>query len=349
MIQLTAQAKIKFLTALIATLTLLTACTGSVTPKTNAAADALVVAQSADCKDGKCPCNSPLGPIADGVSIPVYSVAQVACGSTCASLASQLTCHNGTWDKDTTNLSFSCQVQACQSCKVGTNNIVGDGQSISMYSASQSACGQSCQDLKQVQTCSNGILLDSSGNPANPTYNQVACVAPTCSCRLPDNSGALSLGGSQTFYSQTNGTCTQSCASLSQSRTCSMTGTGSSAVFSFNGSSAYQYSSCQDVTPAQCECALPGGLGTLGNGASYTLYSQSSVSCTTCATVSNASVTCQNGTLVNQGSSTAFSGAATYKYNCQQTACLNSTQHKPTPVAKHPLSLQQHLFAQQVH
>lgn len=307
--------KISFVSSIMAIA--FASCSGQVNKTQNLDAQK-IAAQTADaCAQNMCPCSYPGGTVASGSQVSVYDASVVNCGDTCAPHMSQVTCTNGKFSKDVSALSFSCQVGSCTACSLG-NNLISNNAQVTTYKVNQLDCGQSCEDFKLVRTCANGVL---SGDPA---YQYTTCQPSTCSCRLPDNSGSLTLGGSMNFYSTQNAACGVSCASQMQSRTCGSTGTGSGRVFSFSGSASYQYTSCKDADPSTCQCTLPNGLGTLGNGGTFVLNTLQTATCQTCAQLGQAlTVKCTGGVLQDPSLNTINIATTPYKYLCTQSACVD--------------------------
>ena len=97
-------------------------------------------------------------------------------------------------------------------CSLPWGATIGDGQSVTAYSAAQPTAGQDCSSVAQTRTCSNGTLSGS--------YALQTCAAL---CALPWG-GTIGQGQSVTAYAARTVPFPQVCASIAQTRTCGATG-----------------------------------------------------------------------------------------------------------------------------
>jgi hypothetical protein len=237
------------------------------------------------CAQNECPCETPLGDISHGAVIDLFNSDEVLCGQTCESGRTPFICFNSKLypaslpianrDPGTDyliNRFFSCQAKECLSCLLGTT-IIANGESATFYNAETMDCNQTCEGSKQVRTCTNGGL---SGNPA---FSFLACQERECKCRLPDDSGFLSLNGALDFYQKESVKCGESCDSNKLNRTCVSSGTGTSRTFSFNGSSSFRFQVCTQPSEASCYCNLPNYGGIVEGAAPIILFTRSFLQC----------------------------------------------------------------------
>jgi len=270
------------------------------------------------CDRGECPCESPVGSIAHGSKVTVYSKDTASCTESCGTFAQELTCKNGKFDKELVGLSFTCETQDCPICFLGENRI-NNGESITTYSKDTVGCRESCDDFKQVRTCRSGSLSGTA------EFNQVSCKRRSCSCPLPDGSGAVSLDGYMKLYSAERAACGSRCeANYAFNRQC--VSTDNEQTFHFTGGDEFRYRSCEEAT--NCFCTLPNGLGILPHGQTRVISKTESVACgLSCSTQENIEVRCVNGALKNNTNlsqtidftATQFSG---YKYRCTEESCV---------------------------
>jgi hypothetical protein len=166
---------------------------------------------------------------------------------------------NNTYTNDATNwllgrLTASTVIsqapqQLGQYCALPWGGTIGNGQSVTAYSAASPAVGQACSAVAQTRTCTNGALSGS--------YSQQSCTP--LACGLPWG-GTIASGQSVTAYSGANPAVGQACSTIAQTRTCSLGALGGS----------YAQQSCAAL------CALPWG-GTISQGQTVTAYSAISV------------------------------------------------------------------------
>ena len=283
-------------------------CSSKVNAPQSEQANQVEMSYTKACSKGSCPCSSPLGPIVDGGTALAYDTSQVTCGNTCQPHAITLKCKNGAFDKDIKALSFSCQVNACQACTVG-NNQVPHGFTVQMYKGSTVSCGQSCDDNKRALVCKDGklqgTLAGASADGKDSLYSATSCLPASCSCAIPDG-GTMSLGGTMKFYKAANGTCSVPCENASNVtlKTCVQGGQVTAPTYAFSGDSTFTKSSCLERPPSLCGCVLPDDKKTLlAHGLSQDLYPNAApVNCATCDS-SKMTVYCDSGTLYNKPSS----------------------------------------------
>tara|TARA_B110001454_G_scaffold219200_1_gene251790 strand:+ start:15085 stop:17796 length:2712 start_codon:yes stop_codon:yes gene_type:complete len=275
------------------------------TPKSESALQ-MEMTYTKACSDGKCPCDSPLGPIVDGGTALAYDTNQVACGATCETRAVTLVCKNGKFDRDTKPLSFSCQVSACKACTVG-NNQVPHGFTVQMFNSNSVACGKSCDDNKRALVCKDGKLQGSLAGPSadgkDGVYSSASCLPQTCNCSIPDG-GSMTAGGEMKFYKSSTGTCDIPCDDSKNmvKRTCAPVN-GSSTTFAFSGDTSFSKSSCTERPTNLCGCTLPDTNKTaLGHGKSKDIFGASApYSCNTCDNI-KITAYCDSGTLYDKPS-----------------------------------------------
>jgi hypothetical protein len=156
------------------------------------------------------------GSIASGQSVTAYSAASPAVGQACSAIAQTRTCTNA-------SLSGGFAQQSCTplSCTLPWGGSIGDGQSVTAYSAANPPAGQACTSIAQTRTCSLGALSGSN--------LQQSCTAV---CALPWG-GTINQGQSVTAYSAGGVPTPQVCSSIAQTRTCGVTGV-------LSGSSTFQ-------------------------------------------------------------------------------------------------------------
>ena len=209
--------------------------------------------------------------VAHGDSITAYDSTIVPYGDSCNSQVRE--CYDGTLSGSSSYGYGSCSVGPAQSCDLPWGGSVAHGSSVDAYSSSSVSYGNSCNDVKQTRTCTNGVLSGS--------YTNENCVVGNpSSCTL--DGITKNHGESHTFYLSSSPTYPTLCEGIS--RTCD--------DGSFDGSNSYGESSCTDPTPSSC--SLP-WVGSVNHGDSVTAYQSSSVpygnSCT------SQTRTCNDGTL----------------------------------------------------
>ena len=160
-------------------------------------------------------CNTPWGSLLDDGGTATAFLATSACPS-CTS--ETRTCTSGSLSGSYTNA--SCSV-SCASCNLPWGGSISHGQSVTAWNTSSSCGGCS----PQTRTCSNGSLSGS--------FTFSSCTTSCASCSSPWGS-SIAHGQSVTAYLYA---ITYSCASFSQTRTCS------------NGSlsGSYGYGSCDQT------------------------------------------------------------------------------------------------------
>lgn len=228
--------------------------------------------------------------IASGATRTFYSASYPAGGTTCTSLSQARTCTNGVLSGDAAYATLSCSEVATGACVWG-GTTVANGGTQTFYSTNRPALGSACSSFAQAKTCTSSVL---SGD--------AAYIYPTCTDGLSctTDGATIAEGASGTFYFQRTVPSSESCASYSQSRSCT-----SGAL---TGNAAYRYASCSAA--ASGSCSQDNVLVSSGN--SQTFYSTKSAGTgTLCSSVSQ-SRTCTSGVL---------SGDAAYQYSaCVDTA-----------------------------
>lgn len=220
--------------------------------------------------------------IVHGSSRTFYSATHIPFGSSCASYATTRHCTDGVLSGSTSHIRLSCSPALSASCtldgKTVTNNTTGD-----FYSAGTVPFGGTCASITQSRSCTNGILSGSD------SYNRASCtVAGPGACALDGIS--VAHNASRTFYSSSTVPYSQSCTTLTLSRSCSNG--------SLSGSDAYNRASCTVSAPRPC--TLDGA--TVSHDALKTFYSADSVAHgQQCASIS-ASRACSNGVLSGSAS-----------------------------------------------
>jgi hypothetical protein len=162
---------------------------------------------------------------------------------------------NNTYTNDTTNwllgrltaatVTAQAPQQLGQYCSVPWGGTIGNGQSVTAYSAATPSVGQACSAIAQTRTCTNGTLSGS--------YTQQSCTPMACT--LPWG-GTIASGASVAAYSAANPPVGQACSTIAETRMCSLGAL----------SGSYTQQSCAAL------CALPWG-GTITQGQSVTAYS----------------------------------------------------------------------------
>ncbi len=281
---------------------------------------------SESCKNGGCPCPTPLGSIADGSTVPVFEKSIVECEESCQSKL--LTCNNGVLvsannavDNQSTDNAikvedylFACEVKECQSCSIGSN-VVRHRQRIKLYNTAEVGCLESCENLTTfaVRTCNNGLL------EGDASFDQLSCKTKECRCEFPDGSAFLSLGGKKVFYDTALPACGKTCDDDHKlDRSCIEI---SPNIFGLSGSTSFNKTSC--TNPTNCSCRLPGNLGTINHGQTSVLSKTSTVSCgNTCPTADEITVKCTNGVLLNNSTQIPVD-TTTFKYQCKTEDCVS--------------------------
>jgi len=243
----------------------------------------------------------------DGVTLQTgqsrifYKEKNVLFGQTCAPFGKERACLNGVLGGDVSYQYGSCTIAAPGTCLVGTTTIA-HAQARDFYSRTSVSYQESCVTYKQSRTCTDGIISGSA------SYQFPSCTQiPARTCTI--DGVEVAHGASHTFYTATvpsqtpchtfdcwqDGTTQQgTCASISQSRTCT------DGVLS--GSSQYQYGQCAPVGERWCK--LDGVY--VQHNTSRTFYTSSSAPFGQSCTQLGQSRTCLDGTM--QGS-TVYSHA----------------------------------------
>lgn len=125
-------------------------------------------------------CTSPWGTtVLHGDYVSAYSSSSGSCGSTCSAIRESRVCNNGVLSGSYTNQSCSEATSCSASCSLPWGGTLGNGASLTAYSASSVTCGSSCNSVSEIRACNNGVL---SGSYTNRT-----CTATCASCSLPWN------------------------------------------------------------------------------------------------------------------------------------------------------------------
>lgn len=96
------------------------------------------------------------GTISNGQSVTAYSAATAPVGQACSTIAQTRTCTNGT-------LSGSYAQQTCSAiCALPWGGTIGQGQSVTAYSAASKPPGQLCSAATETRTCSASGILSGS-------------------------------------------------------------------------------------------------------------------------------------------------------------------------------------------
>jgi hypothetical protein len=130
---------------------------------------------------------------------------------------------NNTYTNDTTNwllgrltastVTAQAPQQLGQYCTLPWGGTIGNGQSVTAYSAATGPVGQACSTIAQTRTCTNGTLSGS--------YAQQTCSAV---CPVPWG-GTIGQGQSITAYSAASKPPGQLCSAASETRSCGASGT----------------------------------------------------------------------------------------------------------------------------
>ena len=206
------------------------------------------VAQTRTCSNGVlsgsstynragCSVSTPAQCTLDGVTVDhgatraFYFAQYVAPNEICASYQTNRTCNNGTFSGNTAYKYATCQPVAQDACALD-NVQIPNGSTVAFYSVSTAPAGQLCTAYKQDRTCTSGVLSGSS------TYNRSAC-SDAASCTR--DGVVVAHGASALFYTSRTVAFGNTCASVSQSRTCTNGVLG--------GGATYQYGSCSVNPP----------------------------------------------------------------------------------------------------
>lgn len=141
-----------------------------------------------NCVEGKAAaCTSPCGAVANGASITTYSTASLPYNpsiSSCSAVSNVVTvstCSNGNFDIVPSKY-CSCSVAAPVGCGNGlshgqtiTKNINYDCRDISAWDSLNGEEERVCQCLHGSQTCTNGVLSNTSNRPQVQNWNPGSC------------------------------------------------------------------------------------------------------------------------------------------------------------------------------
>lgn len=210
-----------------------------------------------------------------------YDKSSVASGDTCSAHAQTRKCTDGTLSGIS-----SFTLTACEGPRACTLDgaTVADGASREFYFLQNIPATELCSAYAASRSCSNGVLAGSAA------YKYASC-APVASTACSVDNVVLPSASSSVFYSASVAPAGKTCASISQTRSCT-----SGAL---SGSASYNRASCTDTL----SCTLDGI--TVAHASSSIFYSTQSVAYgSTCSSVSQTR-SCTNAQL---------SGSDTYAY-----------------------------------
>ncbi len=219
--------------------------------------------------------------LAHNESRTLYDRASVSSGDTCSAHSQVRTCTDGTLSGISSFTIAACEgPRAC----VLDGATVADGQSKDFYFLQNIPSTELCSAYAASRSCTNGVLAGSSA------YKYASCTPVSATSCSVDNI-VLPTASSSVFYSAATAPAGKSCASISQTRSCT-----SGAL---SGSASYNRASCIDTL----SCTLDGT--TVAHASSSIFYSAPSVAYgSVCSSVSQTR-TCTNS---------ALSGSDTYAY-----------------------------------
>ena len=245
-------------------------------------------------------CNTPWGSsVAHGGTTTAYSAAVAPCNQACSSVQTTLTCNNGVLSGGSlaTYKYGACTTRTCQTCTLGSGDLIAHGATVKAYKANTSTCEVSCSALGKDLKCTDGTV--EGGSPAEYKFN--SCTAATCqTCTLPCGTVVGSGGFGYCFKSNKPAACGQTCLGQRKQFNC-MNGTVSAADETpMASNSAYTLTSCTEQSACN-PCTLPDGRQIV-DGAKATLFKADNLACgQSCFAPTNAvTLTCANGTFANQ-------------------------------------------------
>ena len=163
--------------------------------------------------------------VPSGTSQIFYSQSSAPFGQSCSSYSQARACQNGIISGSSNHIYSTCSSSTANRCPLDGVE-VDHGSSKIFYSQTIVPFGSNCSSYGQTRACTNGTLSGDS------SYNKAACItASTASCT--QDGATVANNSSKTFYSSANVASGITCASVSQSRTCTNGILG--------GSSTYQY------------------------------------------------------------------------------------------------------------
>lgn len=308
----------------------LNACTSNVDEAISKEEQAITSSLKEKCENDECPCESPIGTISHGSQVAIYDVETVSCEQSCQAQQKTLKCNNGqlipselSGDQADPDLDYaegkfySCRAEKCQPCVHG-GSLIQHRETVELYNTEVVDCNLSCEDAKTTRQCINGILN------GDTNYSKTNCQVRECRCRLPDESGFLTLNGNMDFYSKEKANCGSSCEAIKLNRVCQSAGVGADRIFSFSGSNTFKFQACME--PTNCFCTLPNGLGVLNHNETTKLSNSATVACgQTCADdASETLVKCTDGVLKVAADDQVIDVATTpLRFRCKVDECVN--------------------------
>lgn len=210
-----------------------------------------------------------------------YDRASVASGDTCSAHTQTRKCTDGVISGSTSYSIASCE--GPRACTLD-NTTVSSGTSREFYLLQNIPSTELCSAYATSRSCLDGVLAGSA------SYKYASC-APVSSSSCSVDNVVLPTASSSVFYSSATAPAGATCASISQTRSCTNG--------ALSGSASYNRASCLDTL----SCTLDGT--TLVHASSTLFYSVQTVPYgSTCSSVSQTR-TCTNNSL---------SGSETYKY-----------------------------------
>ena len=178
-------------------------------------------------KEINCGCLLPnnKGVISNGVTAPVFSISQVACGQTCDSKKINVLCKNGTFVdpvslQPTTLFNFSCTPLECKSCIAPWDQalIAAHTGTITGYINNTLLCGLNCSAATNAIkfNCFDGVLTRENGsllNAAN-TLKSTCQINTNCTCTSADSVPTIYVNDSiqvLKLFQKPLGTCASPC------------------------------------------------------------------------------------------------------------------------------------------
>jgi hypothetical protein len=168
--------------------------------------------------------------LASGETVTGYSSETVREGTTCAAIEEKVSCNDGIASLNGVSnaqqlsglfyLYKSCNVGACK----GGSQIILDGATISGYTSSFVAYGQSCSSISTSATCKDTMLEPANG--PNTGFSTTCTPAATADCRAYDLSNSFALvkienGKTLTGYSQSTASSGKTCDDSKLTLACS--------------------------------------------------------------------------------------------------------------------------------
>lgn len=256
---------------------------------------------AASCTEVPCqPCTTPWGStVAHGATTTAYSAAVAPCNQACSTVQVTLTCNNGVLSGGSlsTYKFGACSTRTCQTCALGSGDLIAHGATIKAYKSRNSTCEASCASISKDLKCVDGTITGGSG--AEFQFN--SCAAAVCqTCTLPCGTVVASGGFGFCFKGAKPDSCGQTCLGQRKQFNC-MNGTVSAADETPVGSNAaYTLTTCSEQAACKA-CTLPDGRQIV-DGSKATLFKSDSKGCgESCFATTNAvTLTCANGSFANQ-------------------------------------------------